>query len=170
MGLAVGITGVGIVVGVHPGGGAWAIAGTLAVVVAAFCYAVAALFIQRRLAVGASELATASALCGWLALLPFAVFRLPDHVGWKPAASVVVLGVVATGFATLLSNRLIQRHGSARTMLVNYLLPGFALLYGVTILGEPLTGAKVSGLALILVGVTLASGLFAWRRAGSVAA
>jgi drug/metabolite transporter (DMT)-like permease len=49
-------------------------------------------------------------------------------------------------------------------MLVNYLLPGFALLYGATILGEPLTAAKVGGLALILVGVTLASGLVARGR------
>jgi drug/metabolite transporter (DMT)-like permease len=164
VGLAIGIAGVGIVVGVHPGGGAWAIAGSLAVVLAAFCYAVGALFIQRNLGVGAAELATASALCGWLVLLPFALFSVPDRVGWKSAASVVVLGVVGTGLATLLSNRLIERHGSARTMLVNYLLPGFALLYGVTILGESLTGAKVGGLALILVGVTFASGLVGWGR------
>jgi drug/metabolite transporter (DMT)-like permease len=92
-------------------------------------------------------------------MLPFALARLPDEVGWKPLASVVVLGVVATGLAQLLVNRLIALHGSARTMLVNYLLPGFALVYGVALLGEPLTAAKLGGLALILFGVTLASGL-----------
>ena len=37
-------------------------------------------------------------------------------------------------------------------------------MYGATILGEPLTAAKLGGLALILVGVTLASGLFVLRR------
>jgi drug/metabolite transporter (DMT)-like permease len=63
-------------------------------------------------------------------------------------------------------NRLIAEHGSARSMLVNYLLPGFALLYGATILGEPLTVAKLARLALILVGVTLASGLVVWSRRG----
>jgi hypothetical protein len=73
--------------------------------------------------------------------------------------SLIVPGVVATGLAQLLVNRLIALHGSARTMLVNYLLPGFALVYGVTLLGEPLTTAKLGGLGLILVGVTLASGL-----------
>ena len=61
-------------------------------------------------------------------------------------------------------NQLIGEHGPARSMLVNYLLPGFALLYGATILGEPLTVAKLAGLALILVGVALASGLVVWRR------
>jgi drug/metabolite transporter (DMT)-like permease len=64
----------------------------------------------------------------------------------------------------LIVNHLIALHGPARTMLVNYLLPGFALVYGVTLLGEPLTAAEVGGLALILVGVTLAAGLVTYGR------
>ena len=66
--------------------------------------------------------------------------------------------------AQLIVNRLIATHGPARTMLVNYLLPGFALFYGATILGEPIMGAKIAGLGLILAGVTLASGLIFWGR------
>jgi hypothetical protein len=30
-------------------------------------------------------------------MLPFALARLPDSVGWKPGASVAVLGIVGTG-------------------------------------------------------------------------
>ena len=164
LGLMVGLAGVGVVAGVHPNGGWWAIAGALAVVLASLCYAVSSLYIQRSLVVGGLELAATSAVCGAVAMLPFALADLPDSVGWKPLASVVVLGVVGTGIAQLIVNRLIGEHGSARSMLVNYLLPGFALFYGATILGEPLTGAKVGGLALILVGVTLASGVVARRR------
>jgi drug/metabolite transporter (DMT)-like permease len=48
-------------------------------------------------------------------------------------------------------------------MLVNYLLPCFALFFGVTILDESLTVAKLAGLVLILAGVTLASGLVGRR-------
>jgi drug/metabolite transporter (DMT)-like permease len=164
VGLAVGLTGVAVVVGVHPGGGWWAVAGALGVVLASVCYAVSSLFIQRSLSVGGIELAAASVLWGAAAMLPLALLRLPDSVGWKPLASVVVLGVVGTGFAQLLVTRLIGEYGAARSMLVNYLLPAFALLYGVAILDEPLTGAKVGGLALILTGVSLASGLVAWSR------
>src|SRR5262249_16042708 len=51
-------------------------------------------------------------------------------------------------------------------MLINYLIPGFALFYGAVILGEPVTDAKLVGLALILVGVTLASGVVVRRRRG----
>jgi drug/metabolite transporter (DMT)-like permease len=164
LGLVIGLAGVGVVAGVHPNGGWWAVAGALAVVLASLCYAVSSLYIQRSLVVGGLELAAASVLCGAVAVFPFALAELPHSVGWKSLASVVVLGVVGTGFAQLIVNHLIGEHGSARSMLVNYLLPGFALLYGATILGEPLTGAKVGGLALILVGVTLASGLVAIRR------
>ena len=164
VGLAVGLAGVAVVVGVHPGGGWWAVAGALAVVLSSVCYAVSSLFIQRSLYVGGIELAAASVLWGAAAMLPFALLRLPDSVGWKPLVSVVVLGVVGTGFAQLLVTRLIGEYGAARSMLVNYLLPAFALLYGVAILGEPLTGAKLGGLALILTGVSLASGIVAGGR------
>jgi drug/metabolite transporter (DMT)-like permease len=164
VGLAVGLAGVAVVVGVHPSGGWWAVVGALAVVLASLCYAVSSLYIQRSLVVGGLELATASVLWGAVVMLPFALARLPHSVGWKAFASVAVLGVVATGFAQLIVNRLIGEHGPARTMLVNYLLPGFAVFYGATILGEPLTVAKLGGLVLILVGVTLAAGVIAWRR------
>jgi drug/metabolite transporter (DMT)-like permease len=155
---------VAVVAGIHPGGGWWAVVGALAVVFAAVFYAASSIFIQRSLAVGSLELATASVLCGAAAMLPFALARLPGSVGWKPLASVVVLGIVATGFAQLVVNRLIEEHGAARSMLVNYVLPGFALLFGAAILGEPLTAAKLGGLALILAGVSLASGLVSFRR------
>ena len=164
VGLAIGLAGVAVVVGVHPGGGWWGVAGTLAVVLASLSYAVSALFIQRRVGVGGPELAAASVMWGFVVLLPFALADLPHHVGWKALGSVVALGVLATAVATLIVNHLIALHGPARTMLVNYLLPGFALVYGVTLLGEPLTAAEVGGLALILVGVTLAAGLVTYGR------
>ncbi len=164
VGLVVGLAGVGVVAGVHPAGGGWAVAGALAVVVASLSYAVSSLFIQRSLGVGRLELAVASVLWGAAAMLPFALARLPDSVGLKPLLSVVVLGVVGTGVAQLIVNQLIAEHGAARTMLVNYLLPCFALFFGVTILDESLTFAKLVGLALILVGVTLASGFALQRR------
>jgi drug/metabolite transporter (DMT)-like permease len=163
-GLAIGLAGVAVVVGIHPGGGWWGVVGTLAVVLASLCYAISGLFIQRHVGVGGPELAAASVLWGFVVLLPFALVDLPEQVGWKPLGAVVALGVVATGVATLIVNRLIAAHGPARTMLVNYLLPGFALAYGVTLLGEPLTVAEVGGLALILVGVTLAAGLVTLGR------
>lgn len=164
VGLVVGLSGVAVVSGVHPNGGTWAIVGTLAVVLSSLFYAISSLYVQRRLVVGGPELAATSTLCGALVMLPFALARLPDHVGWKPLGSVAVLGIVATVIATLLANRLIGDHGPARAMLVNYLIPAFALLYGVGVLSEPLTTPEVLGLVLILAGVTLASGVLRLTR------
>src|SRR5437899_2312150 len=62
VGLGVGLAGVGVVAGVHPGGGWWAVAGAFAVVLASVCYAISSLYIQRSLVVGGLELATASVL------------------------------------------------------------------------------------------------------------
>ena len=85
-GIIVGLVGVGVLAGVDPSGGAWAVIGTLAVVLASFSYACGGLYGQR--AVGHQPgpvLATSSMLYGALVLLPLALFQLPDHApDWKP--------------------------------------------------------------------------------------
>ena len=88
-GILVGLVGVGVLAGVHPSGGSWAVIGTLAVVLASFSYACGGLYGQRALGHATGPvLATASMLYGGLILLPFALFQLPDHApGWKPVLS-----------------------------------------------------------------------------------
>jgi drug/metabolite transporter (DMT)-like permease len=72
-------------------------------------------------------------------------------------ASVVVLGVVGTGVAFAIFYRLLARVGPARTWVLTYLAPGFAVVYGATLLGETITVATLAGLALILAGSWLAA-------------
>jgi drug/metabolite transporter (DMT)-like permease len=55
--------------------------------------------------------------------------------------------------------KIISDYGSFRAGLVTYLLPVTALLYGAFLLDEQITGWMVVGLALILAGVALGSGL-----------
>ena len=47
--LLLGFVGVGVLAGANPPGGWWGVAGTMAVVVAAFCYAVGALYAQHHI-------------------------------------------------------------------------------------------------------------------------
>ena len=54
---------------------------------------------------------------------------------------------------------LLEHHGSTKATLVTYLLPGMALVLGIAFLDEPLTVAAVAGLALVLLGVALGSGM-----------
>jgi drug/metabolite transporter (DMT)-like permease len=157
LGLLLGLAGVAVLAGGQPGGGWWAVAGTLAVVVASLCYATAGLYGQLRVSVTAGPvLATASMIGATLVLLPFALLGLPDQVpGWKAIGSVIALGVLGTALAQLVLFRSLRLHGSSRTSLVTYLLPVMALFYGFVLLGEPLTAATLGGLALILPGVAL---------------
>ena len=160
-GIALGLVGVGVLAGLNPRGGWWAVAGTLAVVVASISYAGGGLFVQRRLDwVSTPILATASMLGASVILLPLALASLPSHVpSWKALGSVAALGIAGTGFAQVVYYRLVRNYGSSRSSLVTYLLPPTALIYGVLLLGEPLTLPELAGLGLILAGVAFGSGL-----------
>jgi drug/metabolite transporter (DMT)-like permease len=166
VGVLLGFVGVAVLAWANPHGGWWEVAGTLAVVCAAFCYAVGALYAQHHVSnVPVLVFSTAQCVAGTFVLLPFGLAQLPSEVpGWKAIGSVLALGIAATAIGTLMYFRLVAVHGSARASLVVYLLPPFALIYGSTLLGESLTAQKVIGLVLILGGVALGSGLFSWTR------
>jgi drug/metabolite transporter (DMT)-like permease len=166
VGLILGLLGVGILAGANPPGGWWGMAGTLAVVLASFSYAVGALYAQHHMdRVSVIVFSTVQCIAGSLVLLPFGLAQLPGHVpGWKPIASVVALGVAGTAIGTLLYYRLVGSYGSTRASLVVYLLPPFALLYGAALLGESFSAQKLAGMVLILGGVALGSGLVTWAR------
>jgi drug/metabolite transporter (DMT)-like permease len=68
----------------------------------------------------------------------------------------VALGVFGTGAAFLIFYLLIGTVGPARTMIVSYIAPGFAVVYGAALLGESISVATLVGLALIVGGSWLA--------------
>jgi drug/metabolite transporter (DMT)-like permease len=161
VGIVLGIVGVGVLVGMDPQGGWSGVVGTLAVVLASVSYAAGSLYSQHKLG-GSSGLlvGTASAFWGTVAILPFGIAQAPsDLPGWKALAAVATLGVVGTGIGLLLFLGLIEGHGTSRASLVIYLLPPVALFYGAVFLDEPIRLTALVGLALILAGVALGSGL-----------
>jgi drug/metabolite transporter (DMT)-like permease len=173
VGVFLGLAGVGVLTGLHPEGGWWGVAGTLAVVVASLSYASANLYTQHRFPrTSPLVITTASCLAAALVLLPFALVQLPDHMpSWKALASVAALGIAGTALALLFFYAMLNRYGASRASLVTYLLPPFALVYGVIFLDERLTLNALLGLALILAGVGLGSGFLqlARRRAAAPA-
>jgi drug/metabolite transporter (DMT)-like permease len=161
-GVVLGLVGVGVLTGLNPDGGWWAIAGTLAVVLASLSYAAANLYAPARFS-DTSPLLVSATTTFWatVILIPFALLQWPDHMpSWKALGSVAALGLLGTAFATLILYRMLNEYGSSRTSLVTYLLPPMALFYGVTILGEQIHLNAALGLVLILAGVALGSGLF----------
>jgi drug/metabolite transporter (DMT)-like permease len=167
LGVLIGFAGVGLLLGVDLGGGGAELLGGLAVVAAAFGYAIGGLLVKHRLTgmapVGMSGLVmTASAVL----LLPVAFATAPDSFpSLGPIAAVAALGVAGTGVAFVIFYWLISTVGPARTLVVTYVAPGFAIFYGALFLSEEITVATIAGLALILAGSWLsAEGRLPGRR------
>jgi drug/metabolite transporter (DMT)-like permease len=172
VGFVVGLVGVGVLAGVHPKGGWWGVAGTMAVVVASVAYAVGSLWGQRLVERTSGLVLAASSMVGGLVvLLPLGLWQLPSGVpGWKETGSVVALAVIGTALAQIIAYRALRSDGAARLSLVTYLLPVTALFYGVTLLGEPLTWQELAGMVLILGGVAFGSGAVRFPRREPVVA
>jgi drug/metabolite transporter (DMT)-like permease len=170
LGLAIGFVGVALLVSAQPHGKLLA---ALAVVAMAFCYAIGTLLAGRYLR-GTPPLvvALASTAVSTLAALPAGVLQAPAGM-WhgETIASILVLGFVGTAIAYLLFFALIQQAGPNYATLVTYLVPPIALAYGAIFLGESFGPTAFVALALVLVGVALATGSvrLASLRAGRAA-
>ena len=66
---------------------------------------------------------------------------------------------VSLFFAYLLFFALIARVGATSTLTVTFLSPGFGVLFGVVLLGEPLGYGTVLGLGIVLLAVALVTGV-----------
>jgi drug/metabolite transporter (DMT)-like permease len=161
LGIVAGLVGVAVLAGANPEGSWWAAAGTLAVVVASFLYAAGALFAQTHVEdLDPILLVTGSTLAAALMLAPLSIAQAPSSLpGWEAWVAVTVLGVGGMALGQFIYYVLVEHHGSTKASLVTYLLPGMALILGIVFLDEPLTVAAVAGLALVLFGVALGSGL-----------
>ena len=165
VGVTLGFAGVVILLGVDLSGSGMALLGGLAVVLAGLGYAVSAFIVKRRtvaiapLGMAAGVMVASSAL-----LAPAAALSLPTSVDAGPVAAVLALGAIGTGIAYAIFYTLISWVGPARTFVVTYISPAFALVYGVTLLDEPLTFGGLAGLTLIVGGSLLAVGMRDDRR------
>jgi drug/metabolite transporter (DMT)-like permease len=160
VGVAIGIVGVGMLLGVDAGGGAEALVGGLFVIVAALGYAVAAWYLKRNLA-GVEPVATVAGtqVVAALVTLPLGLLHVPEAVpGLAAVGSLLTLGIVCTGFAFVIFHSLVATDGPARASLVGYIAPVFSIFYGVVLLDESFGVATAAGLVLILGGSWLAAG------------
>jgi len=66
---------------------------------------------------------------------------------------------VCTGVAYVLYFRLIEHAGPAKALAVTFVVPVFALLYGVVFLDEVVTGRMLWCAAMIVAGTALSTGL-----------
>ena len=156
-GIVLGFVGVALLVGAQRGGD---VVAALAIVLCALCYAGGALYGGRRLAhLPPIGMAFGTMVAATVLIAPVGLLQLPADVpGWKSTTSIVVLGTVGTGLAYILYFGIILGAGASRAILVTYLVPAMALLYGAVFLDEAVTAVALVGLALVLGGVALGTG------------
>ena len=166
LGLVVGFAGVAMLAwdkatfqpdasGVAPG---WAV---LACLLACICYALSASYTKRYLT-GLPPLVTAagSQIGATLGLALPALWlwpaKMPGSSAWL---ALLVVGVLCTGIAYILYFRLIETAGPARALAVTFVVPVFAVFYGVLFLGEAVTLWMLLCAVVIVCGTALSTGL-----------
>ena len=136
----------------------WAVAACL---LATLSYGVSANFAKRFIPhVPPLATATGSQMGATLALLVPSLLTIPsDSPSLQAWGALVVVGVVSTGVAYILYFRLIDQTGPARALTVTFLVPVFAIAYGVALLDEHITPWMIVCGLVIVLGTGLASGL-----------
>jgi drug/metabolite transporter (DMT)-like permease len=156
VGVAIGILGVGLLLGVDVSGSG--LAGGLMVVLASVGYAIGG-FALKRYFTGYQPIALVSGTMAASAImtLPLFLIDLPSHVGLDTVGAMSALGLGGTGIAFVIYYTLNREIGPTRTSLVAYVAPVFAVVYGVTLLDESFGFATAVGIVLILGGSWLAA-------------
>ena len=160
VGFVVGFAGVVVIIGpdFQRGlDGNLALWGALAALGAALSYSVSTIYARRLEADDPVRRSAGMLIVASILSLPAAAVDLPQIATPSLGAIVALslLGLLATGFATLLYFRLVQGPGPTFLSLVNYLVPAWAVVAGAVFLDESLSLPVYLGLVLILAGIAL---------------
>jgi drug/metabolite transporter (DMT)-like permease len=158
-GLVIGLSGVVALVGIDVAGRGDELLGALAILAAAFCYAIGPMVLKRHLAKLDQVASMGSALAIAAVLLTPAVALDPPSapLSGEAIAALVVLGLLCTAAAFVLYGMLIAEVGAGRALVITYINPVVAVALGVAILGERPGAGAIAGLLLILAGSWLST-------------
>jgi len=160
LGLALGIAGVGVLVGWSPlPVSVVMVLSVLASLAGALCYAAGAVYTARALRGESSlSLSIGQQLSAAVWLVPLAAVLHPTHAPSGAAiASLLVLAVICTAVAYLIYFPLLAGAGPTSALSVTFLVPFFGVLWGGIFLHEPVGGGTVPGLVLIVAAILLVS-------------
>lgn len=160
IGIATGMTGVLVLVGLDTLSGHVDLVGVGLLTLTVLGYTAAPILIARRLsdipAIGVITLALgmAAVMSG-----PWALATLPGEQITRPMTwvSIVVLGAVCSALAFVLFFALIAEIGAARATIITFINPAVAIVAGWLFLREPITVGTMVGFPLVLLGSWLAT-------------
>jgi len=116
---------------------------------------------RRPVGLNGAAFVFACSAIGAMAVAPFYAYeslyvRTPDFT-WAAVGAMLYVGVGASVVGYLLWNRGVELVGPSRAGMTNHLLPAFAVVLAVMLLGERLHLFHIVGIATILAGVWLAT-------------
>lgn len=163
VGLAIGVMGVATICGEslwlarHTEMGLSLPMALLAGVAAPACYGLSANYIKSRADIATPfENALGSMWAATFLTAPLLLLAPPTTAPSVEAwIAVLILGIVCTGAAYVLSFRIIADLGSTRALTVTFLIPLFGGLWGVLLLREPISAGLVAGGMLVIMGTAL---------------
>jgi drug/metabolite transporter (DMT)-like permease len=161
LGLLIGFAGVVVLLSKDIGASPGSVLGQGAVVLASVFYAGSSVYARRTtedtpgIVRSAGPLISAS-LVMWVAT---GLFERPLTIPHLPITWIALLwlGILGSGFAFILSYYLIHEIGPTRTSMVTYLFPLGGVILGVVFLHEQLTWQLITGAALIIASLAVAS-------------
>lgn len=161
-GVLFGWMGVAVLIGIESiGGVGMKIAGQVAVLGAAFLYAVAAIF-GRRFKDLDPVVVSAGMLTGsTIIMIPLAfIFEHPFALDPTPAtwAAIIALAAISTALAYIIYFHVLSKAGATNILLVTFLIPVSAIFLGMMILGETPGWNAFAGMALIFTGLIFIDG------------
>ena len=173
IGFTIGFTGVVYLVGGEQlfsgsgaGDGAPMLTAQLACVMASCCYAIGSIITRLCPPVNTISFAASGLLAASIILLPLSLIMagVPENVSKTSLSGLVFLGLFPTGLATILLTIIIKRAGPPFLSLVNYQVPVWAVIIGITLLGEAIPGHFFISLAIILAGLSIAQNFSSQRK------
>jgi drug/metabolite transporter (DMT)-like permease len=142
-------------------GFSWRGLGQAAVLGAAICYGLGAIFGKRFKNIPAVVNSAGMLICSSIMMLPL-VFIIDFPWSLRPSleAIIAVLGsaVISTVLAYLLYFYILSTAGATNVLLVTFLIPISALLLGVGILGEVIKELEYAGMGCIFLGLIVIDG------------
>jgi drug/metabolite transporter (DMT)-like permease len=154
-GVAGGFAGLIVLLGPWQGLGGGKLLGDVACALGACCYGLGLTYTRRYLSArpeGGVSLAGAQLLCATAMLLVVAPLEGTPSLALDGAeiAAALVLGVLGSGLAYVLTHAIVRVAGATTFSLVTYVIPIFSTVLGVSILSETVSWNQPVGAAIVL--------------------